>query len=70
MALLAGTLIGLITLGWLLARQQLYGNADEVLRSKAAAVSTEADVSKGKLSFGFDGRRKIFQRTARRQSAT
>jgi len=58
MALLAGTLIALITLGWWLARQQLYGNADEVLRSKAAAVASEVDVSKGKLSFSFDGAKK------------
>jgi heavy metal sensor kinase len=57
-ALLAGTLIGLITLGWWLSRQQLYGNADEVLRSKAAAVVSEVDVSKGKLSFSFDGAKK------------
>jgi heavy metal sensor kinase len=35
---------------WLVQRA-LYKNADDVLRSKAAAVQTEADVEKGRLTF-------------------
>lgn len=54
-ALLAGTLIGLITLGIWLLRLELYGTADDLLRTKSAAVVSEVDVSKKGLSFATDG---------------
>ena len=51
-ALLAGTLAGLIGLGLWLVQHQLYANADQLLRSKAAAVATEIDVStRGRIMF-------------------
>lgn len=55
-ALLAGTLIGLGSLGLWLVRQELYANADDVLRLKAAAVVADVDHDDGRLSFdGFEG---------------
>lgn len=50
-ALVATTLVGLGSLGLWLVRQELYDNADEVLRSKAAAVTTEIEIQDGRLVF-------------------
>ncbi|MFN8526630.1 MAG: ATP-binding protein [Chloroflexota bacterium] len=56
--LLGGTLTVLILLGLWLVRHQLQVNADELLRSKAAAVATEVDVTtRGRIIFDTDGRR-------------
>jgi heavy metal sensor kinase len=50
-ALVATTLIGLGSLGLWLVRQELYANADDLLRSKATAVITEIEISDGRLVF-------------------
>ena len=50
-ALVATTLVGLGSLGLWLVRQELYDNADEVLRSKATAVTTEIEIEDGRLVF-------------------
>ena len=49
--LVATTLIGLGSLGLWLVRQELYDNADDLLRSKAAAVTTEIEISDGRRVF-------------------
>ena len=49
--LVATTLIGLGSLGFWLVRQELYDNADDLLRSKAAAVTTEIEIEDGRLVF-------------------
>ena len=49
--LVATTLIGLGSVGLWLVRQELYNNADEVLRSKATAVTTEIEIEDGRLVF-------------------
>jgi len=48
---LAGTQLALGLTGLGLVQHALYGNADELLRSKAAAVQTEVDWARGRLSF-------------------
>ena len=50
-ALLAATLVGLGILALWLVQQELYANADDVLRSKAAAVATEVEMDGGRLEF-------------------
>ena len=50
-AVVAGMLLGLGSLGLLLVQQALYANADDTLRSKAAAVVTEVDFDDGQLTF-------------------
>ena len=50
-ALVATTLVGLGSLGFWLVRQELYDNADDLLRSKAAAVTTEIEIEDGRLVF-------------------
>ena len=50
-ALVAATLVGLGSLGFWLVRQELYDNADDVLRSKATAVTTEIEIEDGRLVF-------------------
>ena len=56
-ALLAGTLIVLGSLGLWLIRERLHASRDDLLRSKAAAVGTEVDLEKGRLEFPDDGPR-------------
>ena len=50
-SLVATTLIGLGSLGLWLVQQELYDNADDLLRSKSAAVTTEIEISDGRLVF-------------------
>src|SRR5947207_1506366 len=50
-ALLAGTLLVVGGLALWLVGRTLYANVDDLLRSKAAAVTTEIDVSKNRLTF-------------------
>jgi heavy metal sensor kinase len=50
-ALMATTLIGLGSLGLWLVRQELYHGADDLLRSKATAVTTEIEIEDGRLVF-------------------
>jgi signal transduction histidine kinase len=50
-ALVATTLVGLGTLGLWLVRLELYDNADDLLRAKAAAVTTEVEIEDGRLVF-------------------
>jgi len=56
-SLLAGTLIVLGSLGFWLTRSSLHASRDDLLRSKAAAVGTEADLERGRLEFPDDGPR-------------
>ena len=53
-ALVATTLIGLGSVGLWLVRQELYDNADDLLRSKATAVTTEVEIEDGRLVFDDD----------------
>jgi heavy metal sensor kinase len=53
--LLAGTLVVLGVFGQWVTRQSLYASQDDVLRSKAAAVATEADLDRGQLEFPDEG---------------
>ena len=53
--LLAGTQLVLGVTGLWLVQRTLYGNADELLRSKAAAVQTEVDWARGRISFDAPG---------------
>ena len=48
---LAGTQLALGLSGLWLVQRALYANADDLLRSKAAAVQTEVDWAQGRLSF-------------------
>src|SRR5262249_55727583 len=49
--LLLGTLLALGGTAFWLVQRTLYANADEVLRSKAAAVQTELDFENSRLNF-------------------